>query len=151
MLRVVDFVGELAGVREEIERVDDEKQVVVRLEMDGPGVFRRGDVGHVAGILRVACVYDRESLRPRMGDIGIAAMDHDLKAVAAAANVGMADEAHVAGKIRLRQVAAHSSVLKQRERRRAGSAPVLQVRSQLVSGIQSAVAASLLRNAGNFS
>jgi len=39
-----------------------------------------------------------------MTDIGIAAMDHHLQSVAAAALIGMADQAHVAGVDSLRQI-----------------------------------------------
>ena len=53
-----------------------------------------GHEGRRAGIFRVADVDDGEAARPRMRHIGEAAMDHHLKAVAAAALIGMADEAH---------------------------------------------------------
>ena len=86
-LVVVLLVGHL-GLGEHVLVVDDEEQVVVRLQMQRPGVGRRGDVFHRFGLLRVAHVDDREALGEDVADIGEAVDDHDLHAVAAAVLVG---------------------------------------------------------------
>ena len=75
------------------------------LQMDVPGPRRRGQVVHRARALGVAYIDHAEALGEHVADIGIAAMHHDLHAVGPAALVGMADDAHVARVIGLRQVA----------------------------------------------
>ena len=69
----------------------------MRLQVQRPGVRRRGDVFHDLRVARVAHVDDGEALREDVPDIGVAAMHHDLHAVAAAALIAVADEAHVVG------------------------------------------------------
>ena len=68
----------------------------MRLAVQGPGVGRRGDIFHHLRVARVAHVDDAEALGEDVADIGVAVVHHDLHAVAAAALVAVADEAHVA-------------------------------------------------------
>ena len=77
----------------------------MRLQMDVPGVRRRGKIVHRARIFRIAHVDDGKALGEHVADIGVAAMHHDLHAVGPAALIGVADEAHVARVVGLRQVA----------------------------------------------
>ena len=98
------LVGEF-GSGEHVLGVDHQQQVVVRLQMDVPGVRRRGDIVHRARIFRVAHVDDGKALGEHVPDIGKAAMHHHLHAVGPSALVGVADDAHVARVIRFRQFA----------------------------------------------
>ena len=98
------LVGEV-GLREHVLVVDDEQQVLVRLQMQAPGVMRGGDVLHRFRVLRIAHVDHRKALREDVPDIGVAAMHHDLHAVRAAALVAIADQAHVLGIVGLREIA----------------------------------------------
>ena len=98
------LVGEV-GLREHVLVVDDQQQVLVRLQMQAPGVMRGGDVLHRFRVLRIAHVDHRKALREDVPDIGIAAMHHDLHAVRAAALVAISDQAHVLGIVGLREIA----------------------------------------------
>ena len=53
----------------------------------------------VFGMSRVADVDDGKSLGEDMADIGVAAVHHDLHAVAAPVLIAVADEAHVLGRV----------------------------------------------------
>src|SRR6185312_4700710 len=92
-------IGALIGKlfrREHVLGVDDEQQVVVRLQMDGPGVRRSLDVGQRARVLRIAHVEHGKAAGEHVRDIGVAAMHHELHAVGPAALAAVADDAHVA-------------------------------------------------------
>jgi hypothetical protein len=71
--------------------VDQKQQVVVRLQVQAPGVRRVLDVVHRLRLGRVAHVDDAEAARADMPDIGVAGLHHDLLTVAAAVLIGMAD------------------------------------------------------------
>src|SRR5262249_36000712 len=58
---------------------------------------------HRARALGVADIDHAKTLGEHLADIGIATMHHDLHAVGPAALVGMADDAHVARVVGLRQ------------------------------------------------
>ncbi|MOA51531.1 hypothetical protein D3C78_1746920 [compost metagenome] len=78
------------------------------LQVDVPGIGRCRHIGHGTRFLRIAHVDDRKPLRPGMGDIGEAAMHHQLQTVAAPADRRVADQFHVVSKIRRGKVdAAH--------------------------------------------
>jgi hypothetical protein len=68
------------------------------LEMDGAGVGRAGHEGNGPSVLRVAHVDDADAVRIAVADIGVAAMHHDLDAIAAPALVGVADELDISGR-----------------------------------------------------
>jgi len=101
---VGSLVGKFGGGKH-VLGVDDQKQIVMGLQMDIPGIRRRGDVVHRARIFGVAHVNDRKPLREHVADIGVAAMHHDLHAVGAAALIAVTDQPHVARVIRPRQLA----------------------------------------------
>ena len=88
------FVLKLGG-GEHVLRMDDEQEIVMRLEVDIPGVGRRRDVSNGARPRGVTHVDDAEPLRKHMPDIGIAAVDHQLNPVSPAALVRVPDQAHV--------------------------------------------------------
>jgi hypothetical protein len=67
--------------------VDGEQQVVMGLEMDGPGVRRAGQERDGLRVLQIAHVEDADAVRIAVTDIGIAAMHHDLDTVAASSLV----------------------------------------------------------------
>jgi hypothetical protein len=98
------LVGEFGG-GEHVLGVDDKQQVAMRLQMDVPGAWRRGEIIYGTRVLRIAHVDDRKAFREHVADIGVAAMNHDLHAVGPPALIGMADEPHVARMIGLRQIA----------------------------------------------
>jgi hypothetical protein len=77
------------------------------LQVDVPGVRRRGEVIHGARVLGVAHVDDAEAFGEHVANIGVAAMHHDLHAVGSAALVAMAEDAHVARIVGLRQLGIH--------------------------------------------
>jgi len=81
--------------------VDGEQQVVMGLEMDGAGVGWTGQERDGLRVLQIAHVEDGDAVRIAVTDIGIAAMHHDLDAVAASALVGVANELDVAGCYRI--------------------------------------------------
>ncbi|MNK97557.1 hypothetical protein D3C87_1178980 [compost metagenome] len=93
------FIGERFDIGEEVERVDDQQQVVMCLEMNIPGVGRGLHVVDDDRVLRIPHVDDRKPSRPRMRHIGITAMDHQLQPVTPPADIAVADEFHVAGEI----------------------------------------------------
>src|SRR6516162_5676482 len=71
------------------------------LEMDGAGVGRAGQERDRPRVLQIAHVEDGDAVRIAVADIGIAAMHHDLDAVAAPALVGVADELYIARRYRI--------------------------------------------------
>src|SRR6516225_10331953 len=71
------------------------------LEMDGAGVGRAGQERDRPRVLQIAHIEDGDAVRIAVADIGIAAMHHDLDAVAASALVGVADELDVARRYRI--------------------------------------------------
>jgi hypothetical protein len=94
------------GLRVDLHRpharpVNGEQQIVMGLEMDRAGVGRARHEGNGSRVLRVAHIDDADAIRIAMADIGVAAMHHDLDAVAAATLVGVADELDVAGRDRI--------------------------------------------------
>ena len=93
-LEVVLEVLELLHVPD-ARTVDRQEQVIVGLEVDGPRVGRTGDELDRPRVRGIADVHDRDSVAEGLADVGVAAMDHDLDAVAPAALVGMADEPDV--------------------------------------------------------
>src|ERR1043166_3043829 len=64
--------------------------------MQRAGVGRGGDEVHRLRVLRIAHVDHGDAVREAVADIGVAAMHHDLHAVAAAALVAVTDELDVA-------------------------------------------------------
>ncbi len=97
-LVVVALVRHL-GLREHVPAVHEEKQVVMHLEMQAPGVRRVLDVVDGLRPGRIAHVDDGKAARADMADIGVALAHHDLLAIAAAVLIGVADDAHVLGRI----------------------------------------------------
>ncbi len=93
-LVIVLLIGEF-GLCEHVLVVDDEQLVLGGLQMQRPGVVRRGDMFDRFGIRRVSDVDDREALGEDVADVGVAFVHHDLHAIAAPALVAVADEAHV--------------------------------------------------------
>src|SRR6516165_8128062 len=69
--------------------------------MDGAGVGWTGQERDGLRVLQIAHVEDGDAVRIAVTDIGIAAMHHDLDAVAASALVGVANELDVAGCYRI--------------------------------------------------
>jgi hypothetical protein len=78
--------------------VDGQEQVLVDLEMDGPGVGRAGDELDGLRARGIADVDDRDPVAERVADVGVPAVDHDLDAVAPAALVRVAHELDVTGR-----------------------------------------------------
>ena len=78
--------------------VDRQQEVVVSLEVDGAGVGRAGDELDRPRVDGIADVEDRDAVAEGVSDVSVAAVDHDLDAVAAATLVGMADEPDVGGR-----------------------------------------------------
>src|SRR5262245_27078716 len=76
--------------------VDGDEEILVGLQVNGPRVGGTGYEVDGPGMARVAHVQDGDAVAERVADVGVAAMDHDLDAVAAPALVGMADEPDVA-------------------------------------------------------
>ena len=66
------------------------------LQMKGPRIGRRRDEIDRARRARVAHIGDRKAVRKHVPDKGMALVDHDLHAVAAAALVAMPDKFDVA-------------------------------------------------------
>jgi hypothetical protein len=94
------------GLRVDLHRpharpVDREQQIVMGLEVDGAGVGRAGHEDNGPRVLRVAHIDDADAVRIAVADIGVAAMHHDLNAVATPALVGVTDELDVAGRHRI--------------------------------------------------
>ena len=94
------------GLRIDLHRpharpVNGEQQIVMGLEVDRAGVGRARHEGNGSRVLRVAHIDDADAIRIAMADIGVAAMHHDLDAVAAPTLVGVADELDVAGRDRI--------------------------------------------------
>src|SRR5712671_8246106 len=81
--------------------VDGKQQVVMGLEMDGAGVGWAGQEGDGPRVLWIAHIQDADAVRIAVADIGIAAVHHDLDAVAAPSLVGVANELDVAGCYRI--------------------------------------------------
>ena len=79
-------------------RIDRQQQVAVRLQMERAGIGRTGEEIDGLRVLRIAHVDDGDAVAEAVADIGVAAMHHDLHAVAAAALVAVADELDVAGR-----------------------------------------------------
>src|SRR5579864_3838860 len=82
--------------RPRVRSIDGEQQVVMGLEMNCAGVGWTGEKGDMRRMLWVAHVDDADAVRKAVADIGIAAVHHDLDAVAAPALVGASDELDVA-------------------------------------------------------
>ena len=77
-------VARVVGERRQslhVPGIDDHQEVVVRLQMDVPGMPRRLDMKYRCGEPRVAHVDDAEPLRVHVADIGVAPMHHHLVAV----------------------------------------------------------------------
>src|SRR5262249_19625593 len=77
-------------------RVDADQEVAVRLQVQRAGVGRGGDEVDGLRVLRIAHVDDGDAIAEAVADIGVAAMHHDLHAVAATALVAVTDELDVA-------------------------------------------------------
>src|SRR5215471_1051998 len=67
------------------------------LQVKGAGIWRAGQKIHCPRTFGIAHVDDSYAVAKAMADVGIAAMDHDLHAVAAAALVAVTDEFDVTG------------------------------------------------------
>ena len=99
------------GGGEHILGVDHQQQIVIRLQMNIPGVVRRGKVARRFWRARVAHVDDAEPLGKHMADIGKALVNHQLHAVGPAALIAVANQFHIAGMVGLRQIGRHGGVL----------------------------------------
>jgi hypothetical protein len=77
--------------RKHILGINDEQEIVVRLQVDVPGARRGGNVIYRLQVPRIAHVDDAKALREHVPDIGVALSDHDLHAVRAAALIGIAE------------------------------------------------------------
>ena len=71
------------------------------LQMDGASIGWAGQERDGLGVFQIAHVDDGDAVGVAVADIGIAAMHHDLDAVAASALVGVANELDVAGCYRI--------------------------------------------------
>jgi hypothetical protein len=71
----------------------------VSLKVNIPGVKGRRDVIDRPGIGRITHVDDAEAFREHVPHVRVAAVDHKLDSVAAAALVAVPDEPHVAGMV----------------------------------------------------
>jgi len=108
-LRSADFLAERALIvrmlvlelrgREHVLGIDDEQQVVMRLQVDVPCVRWRRHISDGRGPARVEHIHDTEALREHMTNIGVTAMHHQLHTVGTAALVAVANQPHIAGKI----------------------------------------------------
>ena len=109
---VVDGFVRQVRVGVEVHAIDDEQQVLVRLQMNAPGAGRALHIVDGLGIARVADVEDRKTVRELVADVGVAVLNHDLDAVASATLIGISDQSHVLGVVGLRQVVgAHGAFL----------------------------------------
>ena len=84
--------------------VDDEEQIVMHLEMERPGVRRRRHERNRDRLFGITDVDDREAAAEDMADKSMAAMDHDLHAIAPAALIAMTEEPDVTLRRCLHQV-----------------------------------------------
>src|SRR4029450_7841410 len=78
------LVGEGLG-REQVDGVDHQQQPVGQLQVEVPGAGGGRQVVDRLGVAGVADVDDGHAAREHVADVGVAAADHDLDAVAAAA------------------------------------------------------------------
>jgi hypothetical protein len=92
------------GSGEHVLGVDDEEQVVVRLQVDVPGVLRGRNVLHRFWPRGVLHVDDAEPLREHVADVRETTVNHELDAVGTAALIGMSDESHVARQLGHRKI-----------------------------------------------
>ena len=77
-------------------RVHRQQQILVGLQVKRARAGRAGDEIGDLRVLRVAHVEGGDAVAEAVADIGVAAVHHDLHAVALAVHVGMADEADIA-------------------------------------------------------
>jgi hypothetical protein len=70
----------------------------VGLQVESARALRTGDEVRDLRVLRVAHVQRGNAVAEAVTDVRVAAMDHDLHAVAAAAHVGVADELDALGR-----------------------------------------------------
>src|SRR5260221_7466927 len=78
--------------RPDARRVHRQQQILVRLQVKRARARRAGDEVDNLRVLRVAHVDGGDAVAEAVADVGVAAMHHDLHAVAPAAEVGVADE-----------------------------------------------------------
>src|SRR5581483_382987 len=115
LLRGADHLAELAFVigalvgeldrGEHVLGVDHQEQLVMRLQVDGPGVRWCRNIVHRARMFRIAHVENAEALGEHVADIGVAAMHHDLHTVGPAALIAVRDEPHIACMVGLGKIA----------------------------------------------
>src|ERR1700758_3194495 len=99
-----DFPSELAlvvgllvlklGSGEHVLGVDDEEQVIVRLQVDVPGVLSGTNILLRLRPRGVLHVDDAEPLREHVADVRETTVNHKLDAVGTAALISMSDESH---------------------------------------------------------
>src|SRR5438132_14197660 len=65
--------------------------------MDTPRIRRARNEIDGFRVLRIPDVHDRDAVAERLAEVRVAAMEHDLHAVAAAGLIGVPDERDVAG------------------------------------------------------
>jgi hypothetical protein len=87
---------------EHVLGVDHQEQVIVRLQVDVPGVGGGRHIGCRRRVPRIAHVDHAEALGEHVAGIGVATMHHQLHAIRAAALVAVADQPQVAGVVRYR-------------------------------------------------
>src|SRR5260221_2312396 len=78
--------------RPDARRVHRQQQILVRLQVESASSRRAGDEVDHLRILRVAHVDGGDAVAEAVADVGVAAMHHDLHAVALATEIAMADE-----------------------------------------------------------
>ncbi len=93
---VVDLLVGKTRIGKQIPGVDDQQEIVMRLEVHVPGARRRGNIARGFRVFRVAHVHYRKALRHHMADPGETAVHHQLHAVRATALIAMANQPHIA-------------------------------------------------------
>ena len=86
--------------RPDARRVHRQQQIVVGLQVKRARARRAGDEVDDLRVLRVAHIEGGDAVAVAVADVGVAAMHHDLHAVAVAAHVRVADELDAAGRRR---------------------------------------------------
>ena len=84
----IRFLADLHGP--DAGAIDCEQEVLVRLQVMRACIRRAGEEIHRFGMLGIAHVDNGDAVGETMADIGVAAIDHHLNAVSAAALVGVA-------------------------------------------------------------
>ena len=88
------FVGNV-GLGKHVLVVDHQQRIVLGLQMQAPGVRRRGDLVNRTGLYGVAHVDDAEPVGKDVPDIGMVPVHHQPHGVGTTALVTMSDQPHV--------------------------------------------------------